>query len=194
MRRVVMLGLALVMFLSLAAAAEAFQIFTVKSAWEAAVDGQFSKEEFTDANLNDGVSFTSTASGHINTALGYYQDVLTSTNANEPMTTWSFTPQITGYGGDWTLAGGGGSGNSLWVYVDNLTNPVGFIPSSYNGGFWGFISPTPFSKVLLKGGTGTNQQIYQLDNMVYSQVPVPGTLGLLSSGLLGLFFFRRKVF
>ncbi len=110
------------------------------------------------------------------------------------MTTWSFTPQITAYGGNWDLAGGGGSGNSLGVYVDNLTNPVEFIPSSYNGGFWGFTSDTPFSKVLLKGGTGTNQQTYQLDNMVYSPVPLPGTLGLLSSGLLGLFFFRRKVF
>jgi hypothetical protein len=46
---------------------------------------------------------------------------------------------------------------------------VGFVSNSYNGEFWGFISDTPFTSVRLVGGTGTNQQNYRLDDMVYSQ-------------------------
>ncbi len=198
MRRVVMLGLALVMFLSLAAAAEALTVtvYTDKTAWENAVGGTILTEDFNDATLNVGVSFSSTESGHINTAPGhgYYQDVLNSTSQNYPQTVWSFTPRITAYGGNWDLGGPGGGGNSLNVYIYDILFKVGYISNSYQGGFWGFISDTPFTSVQLIGGGGDHQQNYTLDNMVYSPVPVPGTLGLLSSGLLGLFFFRRKVF
>ena len=84
-------------------------IYTDKTAWESALGGQFLTEDFSDSDLNTGVSYVSTESGHINPAHGYYQDTLASTSQNEPMTTWSFTPEITAYGGDWTLGGPGGS-------------------------------------------------------------------------------------
>ena len=121
----------------------------------------------------------------------YYQDVLASQSQNEPMTIWSFSPGIVAYGGDWTLGGPGGSGNSLLVYMADLSVYVGAISNSYNDEFWGFVSDTPFTSVKLVGGSGSNQQNYRLDNMVYSQVPEPGVLWLLTSGLVGLLARRR---
>jgi hypothetical protein len=83
------------------------------------------------------------------------------------MTIWTFSPQVIAYGGTWTLAGPGGSGNSLLVYIDDIDQPVGVISNNYDGDFWGFISDTPFTSVTLLGGTGSNQQSYKLDDMVY---------------------------
>jgi hypothetical protein len=148
--------------------ATSITIYTDRTQWENALGKPFLTEDFSDAELNDGVSFVSTESGHINPALETYQDVLTSESQNEPMTTWSFTPQIYGFGGDWTLGGPGGSGNSLLVYIADSSILVGAIPNSYSGGFWGFISDTPITSVRLVGGSGTNQQNYTMDNMVYS--------------------------
>jgi hypothetical protein len=42
----------------------------------------------------------------------------------------------------------------------------------------------------LVGGSGSNQQNYSLDDMVYSPVPEPATLSLLALG--GLVLIRRK--
>ncbi len=146
-------------------------VYTDKAEWENALRGQFLTEGFADEQLNVGVSFVSTESGHINPTQEVYQDVLASQSQNEPMTTWSFAPQITAYGGNWVLGGPGGSGNSLLVYIADFSLYVGAIPNSYYGGFWGFISDTPFTAVRLIGGRGTNQQNYSLDDMVYSPVP-----------------------
>ena len=140
------------------------QVYTDKTAWEDAVGGKFLTEDFSDDQLNAGVSFVSSESGHINPAQENYQDVLASASQNEPMTTWSFTPEITAYGGNWTLGGPGGSGNSLLVYIDG--DYVGSIPSSFGGEFWGFTSDSPFTSVRLVGGSGANQQQYSLDNIV----------------------------
>lgn len=168
--------------------------FTNKTAWENALGGQFLTEDFSDLQLNGGVSFVSSESGGINPSEEYYHDVLASASQNAPQTTWSFTPQVTGYGGNWTLGGPGGSGNSLLVYIADSSHYVGAIPNSYYGEFWGFTSDTPFTSVTLIGGSGTNQQTYHLDDMVYSSVPEPGTLWLLSGGLIGILIWGRRTF
>lgn len=221
MRKLFVLGLMLALVMALAGAAGALEvnIYTDKTAWMNALGGNFLTEDFNDAQLNEGVSYTSSESGGINLKFGYYHDVLASYSANSPQTTWFFSPQVTAYGGNWTLGGPGGSGNSLGVYLNDLSYKVGSISNSYNGGFWGFISDTPFAAVLLMGGTGSNQQIYKLDDMVYSviaagdsslmasssdifsrnytmssnvvQNPVPPSVLLLGSGLLGLGIWRR---
>jgi hypothetical protein len=143
-------------------------IYTDQTAWEDALGGPFLVEEFADSELNAGVTFVSTASGHINPAQECYQDVLASQSQPGPMTIWRFSPSLVGFGGRWTLGGPGGSGNNLQVYIDDLAVHVGNISNSYNGEFLGFISDTPFTSVKLVGGTGSNQQNYSLDDMVYS--------------------------
>lgn len=145
-------------------------VYTDKIEWENALGRLFLTEGFADDQLNSGVNFASTESGHINPSQECYQDVLASESQNEPMTTWSFVPRITAYGGNWVLGGPGGSGNSLLVYIADPSLYVGAIRNSYEGGFWGFISDTPFTSVSLVGGAGTNQQNYKLDDMVYAPI------------------------
>ncbi|MFC1572156.1 hypothetical protein ACFL6M_01030 [Candidatus Eisenbacteria bacterium] len=157
-------------------------VYTDKMEWQNALGEECLTEDFADALLNVGVSYVSTESGHINPVQECYQDVLASQSQNDPMTTWTFEPQITAYGGEWTLGGPGGSGNSLSVYIADDSHYVGSIPNSYNGEFWGFISDTPFSSVRLVGGTGTNQQHYCLDDMVYLPMFVPGNVDPLGPG------------
>lgn len=152
----------------------AVTIYTDRIAWQNALDEDYVVEDFADTLLNPGVSYVSTESGHINPQLECYQDALASESQNEPMTTWSFVPAIAAYGGEWTLGGPGGSGNSLSVYIADDSLYVGSISNGYDGEFWGFISDAPFSSVRLVGGPGTNQQHYCLDNMVYSPWPDPG--------------------
>jgi hypothetical protein len=147
------------------------RVYTDKAAWQNALGRQFQTEDFADDHLIAGVSFESTESGHINPAQECYQDVLASESQNEPMTTWRFVLPITAYGGNWTLGGPGGSGNSLLVYIDDFSLYVGAIPNSYGGGFWGFVSDTPLTSVRLVGGAGAHQQNYRLDDMVYGSVP-----------------------
>lgn len=168
----------------------AVTVYSDKAQWSAALTAGFQTEDFADSVLNTGVSFVSTESGHVNTAEECYQDVLASQSHNEPMTTWSFTPQVTAYGGEWTLGGPGGSGNSLLVYIADSSQYVGAISNSYGGGFWGFICDSAFSSVKLVGGSGSNQQNYRLDNMVYGIVPEPATHGLLV--IAGLVLMRRR--
>ncbi len=169
MRKVVLLAAAMAAIACWTAigGATTITIYTDKLEWQNALDGQHLTEDFADTLLNDGVSYVSTESGHINPTLECYQDVLASQSQNEPMTVWTFVPQIAAYGGDWALGGPGGSGNNLLVYIADDSLYVGSIPNSFNGDFWGFVSDTAFSSVRVVGGWGTNQQHYCLDDMVY---------------------------
>jgi len=169
MRNVALLAAVVVAITCWAAPGSAVTItvYTDKMERQNALGGQCLTEDFADALLNAGVSYVSTESGHINPEQECYQDVLASQSQNEPATVWTFEPQVAAYGGDWTLGGPGGSGNSLRVYVADDSLYVGIIPSSFNGEFWGFTSDTPFSSVRVVGGSGTNQQHYCLDDMVY---------------------------
>ncbi|MBN2511580.1 MAG: hypothetical protein JXB18_01455 [Sedimentisphaerales bacterium] len=171
MYNLLLFGIAIIITMSsiTPASGAVITVYTNKTDWETALSGSFVTEDFSDDQLNNGVSFVSTESGHINPAEECYQDVLASTSQNEPETTWSFASEIIGYGGNWTLGGPGGSGNYLLIYIDDLSPYVGFISNSYDGEFWGFISDTPFTFVRLVGGTGNHQQNYRLDDMVYSQ-------------------------
>lgn len=165
-------------------------IYTDKSQWQNNLSGIFETEDFSDDQLETGVSFVSSESGHINPAEEYYQDVLMSDSQNEPTTIWSFTTQITAFGGNWTLGGPGGSGNSLLVYNADTSEYIGSISNSYGGEFWGFISDDSLNSVQLTGAGGLHQQNYRLDDMVYSYVPEPATFSLLV--VCGLTLIRRQ--
>ena len=186
MRNMSILGsvLALATSWSATVGAATITIYTDKTEWENAVGGLFLTEDFADDQLNPGVSFVSSESGHINPAHEYYQDVLASTSQNDPMTTWTFSSEIMGYGGNWTLGGPGGSGNNLLVHIADLALDVGAISNSYDGGFWGFVSDTPFTSVRLTGGEGTHQQHYSMDDMVYAESSAPGVPAVQNLGLV----------
>jgi hypothetical protein len=183
MRNMVLLAAALVAITYWAAigSAATITVYTDKTEWQNALGGQYLTEDFADTLLNAGVSYVSTESGHINPEQECYQDVLASLSQNEPTTVWTFEPRIAAFGGDWTLGGPGGSGNSLHVSMDDDSLYVGAISNSFNGDFWGFISDTAFSSVRLVGGSGTNQQHYCLDDMVYWH---PETSGVESDPVL----------
>ena len=174
-------SVSMVMLLSLAAMTNAatITVYTNEADWRNAVSVGLLTEGFADSVLNGGVSFVSTESGHVNPAQDHYQDVLASHSQNDPMTIWSFTPKITAYGGNWTLGGPGGSGNSLLVYIADSDDYVGAVSNSYNGGFWGFTSDTPFTSVKLVGGSGSQQQNYSLDDMTYSPFPDTNADGII---------------
>ena len=89
------------------------------------------------------------------------------------------------------VGGPGGTGNSLLVYIADSSEYVGAIRNTYGGEFRGLISDTPFTSVKLIGATGLHQQNYRLDDMVYSSVPEPSSLCLLSGGLIGVFLFHQ---
>ncbi len=181
-----------ILLINAATAVADISMYTDKDAWINALGGPYLTEDFDDEKLNSGVSFDSSESGHINTTFGYYQDVLVSKSNNEPFTTWHFSPLVFAYGGNWTFGGPGGGGNSLRVYLDDMSIYVGAIGNSYNGEFWGFISDGPFTSVTLIGGTGDQQQNYRLDNMVYSHVPEPRALCLWGIAMIGILLtFRR---
>jgi len=201
-------ALAMQLFLAASGYGVTMTIFTDKAAWSQAAGGQFATETFADNVLHDpGLTYT-TVMGSI--ALERWRDVLNVTSSHPAMTTWQFNPSVTAYGGTWTLGGPGGSGNSLVVSLPEYGLTVGRITSSYYGDFWGFVTDTPFSQVRLQGGTGSNQRMYFLDDMVYGggllaaansqglvistamvATPVPPSVWLLGGALLVIWRRRR---
>jgi hypothetical protein len=212
MKKIAVLLLMLMLPLIYVAGASGFNItvYTDKAAWAHAVAGQYITETFTNNMLHDpGLTYT-TVMGSI--ALERYRDVLNITSQHPAQTIWKFENMINAYGGDWTLGGPGGTGNSLVVTLEESGITAGRITSNYYNDFWGFVSDTPFSQIKLTGGTGSNQRSYSLDNMVYAYTseaagslsflaarpltvatPLPGSLWLLDGALLSVFGFRKRI-
>jgi hypothetical protein len=188
-----MIVLVSVLFLGAMAASADATIFTDKTAWEAAV-GSYFTEDFNDTTFNPGISVT-TNQGYVDTGIGKWWDQV-QTGPTGWETTWSFANPLSGFGGQWDLAGPGGPGQSIDVNIELLLGGtvvfVGTIPNTTAGTFWGFTSAGLFDEVIIKGdGTSGWVETYTLENMVYS-TPEPGALLLLGAGLIGLVGLRRK--
>lgn len=150
-------------------------------------------ENFEDANLIPGLSITE-VNGPGLIQLGYYQNIVDA--AINRYQVFNYSGKMNGFGGWFDLFNPGGPGSSIDVYVGN--DYVGNIPNTYKGEFWGFFSTVPFAAVTFVEGPGDPQvyvqETYQIVDLAICPVPVPATLLLFASGVLGLvgLSLRRK--
>lgn len=172
MKKIITIGLALVLALALAAPAlGAATVYTDKSAWEAAV-GTWATEDFFDATLNPEISVVSD-NGYVIGGL-WWDRVDDGDWGDYGETTWTFDPPIFAWGGTFDALNPGGPGSSINVtYIDGASVFVGTIPNSINATFWGFVSDEPFTQVHLVDAELEDGacETYEMDDMVYSFSP-----------------------
>jgi hypothetical protein len=154
-------------------------VYTDFAAWQAALPGGHVVEDFSDATLNAGISVSS---GNGSVVGGKWSDQVVPGGST---TTWTFDEARTAWGAEfWDLAGPGGQGTGIQVWLDGVAAPSEISRSTSNT-FWGVTSTEPFLQVLVGAGTQVlGVETYTMDNMVYSQpVPVPGAVWLATLGL-----------
>jgi hypothetical protein len=152
--------------------------------------GQAVIENFNNNQINTpGLTITAFGVDQGVYTLGYYQNVVDDATNSYQVVNYT---AMNGFGGWFDLANPGGPGSSIDVYVGGDwvgTIPPPSIPSSYAGQFWGFFSDTPFSAVTLQDANIVpGQETYQIVDLSICKaaVPLPPSVLLLGSGLLGL--------
>jgi len=203
MKKITLLALVLLL-VGLVAGVKAADYFTVGSIddfnfynEEVYKTGQAIVENFNNDKINT-PGLTITEVGGAGTfKLGYYENIVDK-DVNLPAgryQVYNYAGGMNGFGGWFDLAGPGGPGSSIDVYVGATF--VGNIPNTYAGQFWGFFSNIgPFTSVTFVEGPGSAQETYQVvDLAICPAVPVPASLLLLGSGVLGLvgIGIRRKL-
>jgi len=179
------------------AGAFAVDIYTDRSAWEAAVGGIFLEEDFSDALLNPEIEAVSSVGlvdlslTGVDGDLGLWSDQVA---APSQTTTFNFEQDLYAFGGNWNLNYPGGPGTGIAVtLLDGQIVSMGQIPNILEWDFWGFVTDAQFSGVLLTEGTqASGVETFYLDDMVYAPVPEPGTFLLLGFGLAGIAAYARK--
>jgi hypothetical protein len=168
MKKLLGIGVALVLVLSLAGSALASTtVYTNRTAWETAV-GTWATEDFDDGTVDPPVSVVSD-NGYVTGGL-WWDQVDDSAGYD---TTWTFANPIIAWGGTFDAYNPGGPGSSINVtYIDGTSVFVGTIPNSINGTFWGFVSDEPFIQVHLEDAALLlGVETYEMDDMVYSFSP-----------------------
>ncbi|MCI0462941.1 MAG: PEP-CTERM sorting domain-containing protein [Gemmataceae bacterium] len=179
-------------------------VFTDRTAWEAAVGGIFSEEDFADDTFVPGFTITANEILHTSstTPSRHYHDTVDDPPTGNNIAVFEFTPDIFGFGGDWNLnpdTPGTGieveavfvGGGSQSVFIDNPSPQVGF------NGFFGITSDVAIDRVVLSGGRQGPEfgsaEIFDLDNLVFSTfrepstvIPEPSSLALCGLGALVL--------
>ena len=171
------------------AANAAVTVYTDEANFLAALSS-YVTEDFADATLVPGLSFTSDA-GVIGS--GLFNDRLSPGAAS---TLFSFTG-ATAFGGTFDLSPGGfGSGIQFTLNLSGGGTADGGELRDQNG-FYGFISTDVFDSVLMTAGSGPGIETYTLDNLHIGSggvVPEPATWALMIAGfgMVGLAARRRQ--
>lgn len=114
-----------------------------------------------------------------------------------------FDNEVYGFGGYWDLSPGGpGTGIRIEAYQGiNDIFYVDDISSNYEGQFWGVRFSIPVKEIYLyEGGEVGSSETFFLDDLVYydswetPSVPIPTSVWLLGSGIVGIAGLRRKIF
>lgn len=182
----------------------AMLLTTDQTQWSSLVS-DVATEDFSDAVLNAGLTFHSTAGG-VDGESGAWLDVLKrgSGARAEGSTTFSFNRPINALGGIWDIRPGG-EGTHIRVTLLNQGQEIfsGEI-ADLTSGFWGVLSPEGFTDVRLQSGNRSAvQETYRLDELAYARsarsepalaatVPLPPSFWLFASGLLGLVALQRR--
>ncbi len=150
-------------------------------------------ENFEDTALISGLSISEVGgAGSIHD--GVYENVVDNDIGEIRHQTFNYSPGMFGFAG-WFDLSPGGSGTSIDMYIADTNTKVMNIPNTAAGGFYGFFSDTSFSAVRLEDGNGVGlQETYYLVDLAVCPVPVPGSLLLLGSGLIGLVGLGSKIY
>jgi hypothetical protein len=200
MKSVIRAALAASVLLIGAQSDAAIVTYTNYAAWEAAVGGAgyVHKEFFGDSNLepwldidSDCVNIACLGAGSGATGDGLYHDFVA---AGSLTTRWQFffPAPVIGAGGFFdTTPNDEGVGITLLANGNPVGSFAGLNFGQLNGGFFGFVSDTPFTLVRLEASPG-GIETYDMTELDAAAIPEPGTLLLLGSGITGLAMRRRR--
>jgi hypothetical protein len=145
-------------------------------------------ENFEDNNLVPGLTITE-VNGAGSIQYGGYTNIVDKDTGRYQIFNFD---SLYGFGGWFDLAGPGGSGSSIDVYIDDTNTYVMTIPNTAAGEFYGFFSTDPFTSVRFEEGNSSGiQETYFTVDLAMCPVPLPPALLLMGSGLLGVAGLRR---
>jgi hypothetical protein len=196
----------LLLMMSFAAVAQADYTLTLVTAYSPDTDPHaFTyycptpvEENFEDTTLIPGLSITEVGGvGIIPPAIfgNFYENIV---DASVPRyQTFNYSSGMRGWGAWFDLAGPGGPGSGIDVYLADNDQFIMTIPGAAAGEFYGFITAGTFTGVKFMNHPGTDgvQETYDLDGLAVCPAPIPPSAILLGTALLGLvgLRFRKKL-